>query len=182
MNPTQRSVLRLHFCCAIVVATATAAGCNDKAPSATSQVTTCSPSECTDPAPGGTIACDDLSVAGATCVRNGDGSCGWAQLSCPASAVAFVKPDAPVGACVLEYNGAFVDPGTDKCCAWVGGPNTCDANVACNDRSGSNCCLIYATNATVGGGGCCLYSDGRTPSTGPGADRTSECGGLLAGP
>ena len=181
MNRTRRPVLRSHLRCAIVVATATAAGCNDKAgPSASSQVTTCAAEQCTGPAPGGTIACADLSVAGATCVRNGDGSCGWTQLSCPASTVAFVKPDSPVGACVLEYNGAFVDDGADACCAWVGGPNTCDASVTCNDKSGPGCCLIYATNATVGGMGCCLYSNGSTPTTGPGADRTGECGGLLA--
>jgi hypothetical protein len=94
----------------------------------------------------------------------------------------FVKADAEPGVCVLEYNSAFVDDAGDACCAWVGGPNNCDRNVACNDRSGPGCCLIYATNATVGGQGCCLYAGGSTPHTGPGADRRDECGGLLNEP
>jgi hypothetical protein len=168
----------------ILAVTTLAPGCRDERPAkgGPSAVTACQPEECSGSAPGRTIACDDLSVVGATCVRQNDGSCGWANLTCPPSQVAFVKPDAPVGACVLSYNTALVDPGADACCAWVGGSNTCDAAVACNDRSGPGCCLIYATGATLGGMGCCLYDNGSTPRTGPGADRTTECGGLLAGP
>jgi hypothetical protein len=85
------------------------------------------------------------------------------------------------GACVLQYNGALVDASADPCCAWSDGPNKCDPGVSCNDKSGPNCCLIYATSATVGGRGCCLYAGGRTPRTGPGADRTGECASLLSG-
>jgi hypothetical protein len=184
MNRFHCHVLGLSSLSLIALITASAPGCHDQelGQLVLSQVTTCPPEQCTEPAPGGTVACDDLSVAGATCIRKNDDSCGWADLSCPPSKASFVKPDAPVGACVLSYNTAFVDPGADACCAWVGGPSTCDAGVTCNDRSGANCCLIYATSATIGGMGCCLYENGSTPHTGPGADRTEECGGLLAGP
>lgn len=85
------------------------------------------------------------------------------------------------GACLLQYNSALVDPSADPCCAWSGGPTTCDRNAACNDRSGPGCCVIYATSATLGGMGCCLYAGGGTPSTGSGADRSAECSGLLSG-
>jgi hypothetical protein len=183
INRARRTVLEVSSLALIVAVTTLAPGCDDShaRPPVSQEGTPCQPDECAGPAPGGTVACDDLSVAGTACMRQKDGSCGWAELTCPASLVTFVKPDAPVGACVLSYNTALVDPGVDACCAWVGGPNTCDAAVACNDRSGMNCCLIYATSATVGAEGCCLY-DSASGSTGLGADRKKECGGLLAGP
>jgi hypothetical protein len=169
----------------LALSVATSAGCENRSLGKLlrSQVTVCPSDQCSSPAPIGEIlVCDELSTAGPECIQTSNGVCDWAMLSCPEKVSSFVKPGTQVGVCVLEYNSALVAQGADPCCAWVGGPNNCDANVACNGTSGSNCCLIYATDATVGNMGCCLYENGSTPTTGPGADRREECGGLLAGP
>jgi hypothetical protein len=108
-------------------------------------------------------------VAGTTGIAGTTGAAGAAGVG------------AATGACVLNYNSALVDPSADACCAWAGGPNVCDRAVACNDKSGPGCCLIYATSATIGGPGCCLYANGTTPSTPHGDDRTAECAALLSG-
>jgi len=94
--------------------------------------------------------------------------------------MSYVVPGTPAGACTLEYNSGLVDPSADRCCARVGGPNTCNPDTACNATTGSPCCVIYATQVTVGGMGCCHYSNG-DPVSGTNGDRTEECEGLLAG-
>jgi|GEM_PF-5327219 len=70
-------------------------------------------------------------------------------------------PDAgppPAGACLLAYNDALVTG--DPCCYRQGGANTCDTSIACNDRSGAGCCLIYASESAGGEQRCCLYDSG----------------------
>lgn len=85
-------------------------------------------------------------------------------------------PDAAVpaadGACLLSYNTALADG--DPCCYRKGGANTCNKAIACNERSGGGCCLIYGTENTAGGGRCCLYA------TGGRVDGAAECAALLA--
>jgi hypothetical protein len=80
--------------------------------------------------------------------------------------------------CLIEYNSALVDEGADPCC-FRNGINYCDLSVSCNEQSGEDCCLFYATDHTLGGQGCCLYSDGSTGTTAEGEDRTQECAALL---
>ena len=148
-----------------------------------SQVVECPSDQCTDPSPpGDVVVCEDLSTAGPACVSEKDGSCGWVILKLSRGDVVVRDTGHCVGDLRSRDNSALVDPGADPCCAWVGGPNNCDQHIACNDMSGSQCCLIYATSATVSSNGCCLYENGSTPATGPGADRTEECGDSSPGP
>ena len=42
--------------------------------------------------------------------------------------------------CLLHYNSALVIPPADACCAWEGGLNTCNRDIACNGKSGAKCC------------------------------------------
>ncbi len=90
-----------------------------------------------------------------------------------------VAAGAPDGGCLLEYNAALVSGSADTCCATVDGENTCNVAIQCNGSSGADCCLIYATDASAGGEGCCLYAGGSPPSTAAGSDRTSQCNALL---
>ncbi len=81
--------------------------------------------------------------------------------------------------CLLEYNTALVPGNTDPCCKREGEENACDKKKPCNERSGGGCCVIYATQATAGGQGCCFYEDNGTAFTGPGVERTQECNELM---
>lgn len=76
------------------------------------------------------------------------------------------------GTCLLSYNTALVSG--EPCCYPVGGQNTCDPAIACNERSGTPCCQIYATSKTNGGVRCCLWQDGRA------VDGAEECAQLLS--
>lgn len=84
------------------------------------------------------------------------------------------------GACLLEYNSAFVATGADSCCFQLGGPNRCNLAVQCNDASGGDCCLIYSTDNITFGGGCCRYATGRTPFSASGEDVSVPCNALLS--
>ncbi len=80
--------------------------------------------------------------------------------------------------CLLEYNGALTEG--DPCCLAVGGQNTCDRNIECNDAAGENCCLIYSTNHTAIEQGCCLYADGTVddPQVAQACDALLNFGGV----
>jgi hypothetical protein len=80
-------------------------------------------------------------------------------------------PPTAAGTCLLSYNTAL--SGDDPCCYRLGGRNTCDQGIRCNDRSGSSCCTIYASEATQHGQRCCLYEGGG------GVDGADECATLL---
>lgn len=84
-----------------------------------------------------------------------------------------VKAGTPDGACLLEYNDALVSGSADACCATVNGENTCNLAILCNDKSGPDCCLIYATAVAAGGNACCLYAGGEKATN-------SHCGALLS--
>jgi hypothetical protein len=88
--------------------------------------------------------------------------------------------DAAAGSCLLEYNSALVSASADPCCYHLGGVNSCNTSVTCNDSSGSGCCLLYATDAISGGAGCCLYADHSAPRTASGEDRTAQCNTVIA--
>src|SRR5216117_3394464 len=50
----------------------------------TDSVTKCDETSCPLPRPGGlTLMCPDQSIAGPSCIRHADGTCGWANLTCP---------------------------------------------------------------------------------------------------
>jgi hypothetical protein len=90
---------------------------------------------------------------------------------------------APVSeSCLLEYNSALVAEGESACCYKRGEQNLCDVDRACNARSGANCCILYATEATSAGAGCCLYADGRSPRSASGEDNSIPCKTLLSKP
>lgn len=94
---------------------------------------------------------------------------------------ALVKAGTPDGTCLLEYNTALVSASADPCCATVNGENSCDVTMQCNASAGDGCCLIYATDAVVGGEGCCRYASAAgPPSNLDGSDRTAQCNALLA--
>ncbi|HEY5282456.1 MAG TPA: hypothetical protein VIM14_06680 [Polyangia bacterium] len=78
------------------------------------------------------------------------------------------------GTCLLAYNDALVSG--DPCCYRKGAKNSCNTMIACNDRSGAGCCLIYGTESTRYGGRCCLYADGGA------VDGADECQQLLTAP
>jgi hypothetical protein len=81
------------------------------------------------------------------------------------------------GACLLEYNGALV--AGDPCCYREAGANTCNTSIACNDRSGARCCLIYAAEGAGLGNTCCLYDSSVQYANDESAD-ASECQQLLS--
>ncbi len=93
----------------------------------------------------------------------------------PATGPASDASTQDAGACLLFYNSALVSG--DPCCYRKGGVNRCDTSIACNERSGTDCCLIYAFDSPSYGNTCCLYSNGSS-----GGENTSECQSLLAGP
>ena len=86
------------------------------------------------------------------------------------------------GACLLEYNSALVPDGEDPCCYREGSANECDPEVACNELSGPECCVLYATEASGIGEACCRYGHGATPYDGDGNDITEACGRLITAP
>ncbi len=90
-----------------------------------------------------------------------------------------VAPTAEASDCLLSYNEALVSEGEDPCCFRNGGVNYCHLPTECNELADIGCCVIYATESTVGGSGCCLYEYGESESTELGQDRTEECAALL---
>jgi len=60
------------------------AGCGGSTNLTTDEVTVCSVEACLAPRPAGASPiCGDGSIAGPTCIRHMDGTCGWAILTCP---------------------------------------------------------------------------------------------------
>jgi hypothetical protein len=120
------------------------------------------------------------SGAGGNCGATGPSGCGIGGATSGVDISKLVVPGASPGACLLEYNSAFVATGADSCCFQLGGPNRCNLDVRCNDASGGDCCLFYATDNISFGQGCCHYATGRTPFSASGEDVSVPCRALLS--
>ncbi|HEY8925189.1 MAG TPA: hypothetical protein VIU64_12465 [Polyangia bacterium] len=89
------------------------AGCGGSSNLSTDEVTVCAVGACTSPRPAGASqTCSDGSIAGPTCIKHMDGTCGWNILTCPIQRGSMGgKVGSPGGATAVGGQGAGIGSG-----------------------------------------------------------------------